>query len=137
MTRQEAVTALRAATLYFMVVFAVAFVLGTIRVLIIAPRVGDLVAVALETPILLCLSWIVARRVIAGMAVPHALAVRAMMGAFAFYLLIAAETALGLIAFGRSPADMLASYATLPGALGLAAQLGFAAIPAIQERLGS
>lgn len=56
------------------------------------------------------------------------------MGAVALFLLLAAELALGRFGFGRRMADLLEAYATWPGLLGLAGQIGFAAIPAIRCR---
>ena len=44
------------ALVYVAAVFAAAFVLGTLRVLLVAPRLGELAAVALELPVVLCLS---------------------------------------------------------------------------------
>ena len=48
------------ALLYVATVFAAAFILGTLRVLVLAPRLGELAAVTLEVPVVLGLSWIVA-----------------------------------------------------------------------------
>lgn len=44
---------LAAAVLYFAIVFGTGFLLGPIRVLIVAPQVGERVAVLLETPLML------------------------------------------------------------------------------------
>ena len=44
---------LAAAVLYFALVFGTGFLLGPIRVLIVAPQVGERVAVLLETPLML------------------------------------------------------------------------------------
>jgi hypothetical protein len=43
------------------VVFFVGFILGTVRVLLIAPRLGETAAVLLETPVMLVASWFVCR----------------------------------------------------------------------------
>ena len=55
------------------------------------------------------------------------------MGACAFLLLQAAELGLG-VALGRTPAEHFASFATSAGAIGLAAQMGFGAMPLIVGR---
>ena len=52
----------KAAFAYVTPVFAVAFVLGALRVTLVAPVAGPLLAVALEVPVVLALSWIVAGR---------------------------------------------------------------------------
>jgi hypothetical protein len=61
---------------------------------------------------------------------------RLAMGALAFGLLMAAELALAVLAFGIAATDYAASMVTPAGAVGLAAQLGFAAIPYLRRRRG-
>jgi hypothetical protein len=46
-----------AGAVYFLVVFLLGFGLGTIRVLFVAPRLGQTTAVLLETPLMLAASW--------------------------------------------------------------------------------
>ena len=98
---------IRAAAVYFGVVFAAAFALGMLRMLVLAPALGPLLAVALELPAVLALSWLVAGRVLRHW--PMALRGRTAMGALAFALLMAAEAGLGL-----------------------AGQIGFAILPALR-----
>ena len=50
----------RAATIYFGAVFAVAFAVAMVRVPLVVPLVGALAAVALEVPLILGVSWVVA-----------------------------------------------------------------------------
>jgi hypothetical protein len=119
-------TALALGLRYFAGVFAIAFALGTIRTLWLAPAVGDLAAVGIEVPIILAVSWWWGRRLLARQ--PLGPAGRAVMGGTAFGWLMLAEFGLAL-AFGREPGDWLASFFTPAGLLGLAGQLGFAAIP--------
>jgi hypothetical protein len=122
---------LKAALSYFAVVFAAAFGLGVLRVTVIVPRVGELAAVTSELPIVLCLSWIVAGRVLARW--PQALPGRIAMGTLAFAVLMTAEYALAVLVFGQSPAAYLAALAEPSGLLGLAGQIGFAIIPALRS----
>jgi hypothetical protein len=119
----------RAALAYFLPVFAVAFVLGVLRLYVVIPVTGPLIAVALEVPVILGLSWLVAGRVL--QRSPMARTRRGLMGAFAFGLLMLAELALAT-AFGETPRQFLAAMATPHGALGLLGQLGFALIPALR-----
>ncbi len=124
--------ALKAGCVYFLSVFAVGFGLGTIRTLMIEPRLGALGAVLLETPFILGASWFLCRYWIARFDVPAGLPSRLAMGAVAFALLIAAEILLGLYGFGRSLSDQIAAWGTPPGALGLAGQMLFGLFPLIQ-----
>ncbi len=120
---------------YFIIVFAAGFAFGTLRTLVMTPRLGETAAVALELPLLLLFSWVAARRLIGACRVEGSLAARLVMGAVAFALLMLAELALGLFAFGRALPEQAASWMTLPGALGLAGQAAFAIIPVVQLRL--
>lgn len=119
------------ALVYVSTVFAAAFVLGALRVLVVAPRLGELAAVALEVPVVLGLSWLVAGRVLRRWPLPLP-GQRLAMGGLAFALLMLAETILGITLFGRTPAGILAAMATLPGLIGLAGQIGFALVPALR-----
>ena len=53
--------ATKAGALYAIVVFSIGFILGTIRVLLVAPRQGETTAVIIEAPIMLAASWFVCR----------------------------------------------------------------------------
>lgn len=123
----------RAAGVYFGVVFAAAFALGVLRVGVMAPALGQLAAVAVEVPVVLALSWIVAGRVLRRW--PLDLPGRLAMGALAFALLMAAEASLAL-ALGQALAGFVAAMAAPAGALGLAGQIGFAILPAIRAQPG-
>lgn len=118
---------------YFLIVFAFAFILGVARVLVVSPWIGEFGAVALELPLVLGASWltsgIILRRARLG-ARAQALA----MGLFAFALLMIAEAALSVLAFGRPLSGWLASLLTPAGALGLAGQIAFGLIPAARWR---
>ena len=118
---------------YFAVVFLFAFVLGVVRTLLVAPRLGELTAVLLETPLVLAVSWLVCRRVVRWVSVAPRIPDRALMGAVAFALLMSVEFALSVLVFRRQPATWAASLLTAPGAIGLAAQAGFALVPIAQR----
>jgi hypothetical protein len=121
---------------YVAAVFAAGFVLGTVRTLWIAPALGPTAAVALEAPAMLAVSWLAWRWVRRADPAPQTLADRVAVGALAFAVLMLAETVLAVTLFHRTLAEHLASFATLAGAIGLAAQLGFAAIPAVADGAG-
>jgi len=123
-----------AATLYVLAVFAVAFLLGAVRVMWIVPRVGPFWAVAVEVPLVIAVSWVTCKWVLARIAlagtVPHLA-----MGVLAFGILMVLEAGLAVLVFGQTLTPYLASMATPSGALGLAGQFIFAFVPAIQHRV--
>ena len=127
---------LRAASLYFLAVFAAGFLLGTPRVLFIVPALGELPAVLLELPLMLVISWFVCRAVTARVPVGDDVGARLAMGVMAFALLMAAEILLGRYGFGRSLAEIVAAYGTAAGFIGLFGQVGFALIPLLQHPRG-
>ena len=124
--------AIKAGLVYFALGFGVGFVLGTLRVLVMIPRVGELTAVLLELPLILTATWIICRQLTRRFEVPPVLAPRLVMGATAFALLGAAEFTLSVTVFGRAAEDYLMGFLTLPGSLGLAGQALFGFFPAIQ-----
>jgi hypothetical protein len=126
---------LRAGVAYFGLVFAIGFVLGTIRVLVVIPRFGDTNAVLIELPIMLALSWMACAWAVRRFAVPPRTVERLVMGAAAFALLMLGEVAVSVFGFGRTVAEHLATYQTPGAQLGLAAQLAFALFPWVQRLL--
>jgi hypothetical protein len=126
----RALMVLKPALAYFAVVFAAAFAFGALRVTLIAPHMGPLAAVAVEVPLVLGLSWLVAGRVLRRWPLTTTGALT--MGALAFALLMLAEFALAYALSGQPPAAYAATFLTAPGALGLAGQIGFALIPALR-----
>ena len=121
--------ALAAGSLYFLLIFLAGMVFGTVRVLVVEPRLGAVGSVLLELPVMLTVSWLVCGWLIRYLAVPAAVASRLLMGATAFLLLMASELGLDLLAMGGTVTDHFASYrggAPLIGPLG---QIAFAAFP--------
>ena len=115
---------------YFTAIFAFGFGFGTLRVLLIAPAIGQVPAIAIELPLILGLSWVVAGRLpryyqtafVSG-------GNRLRIGALALALLMLAEIALAALVFGQPLTAYLSNLATSAGLLGLAGQIGFALIP--------
>lgn len=118
----------QAALAYWALIFALGFVLGTVRVLWGAAALGETNFLLLEVPAMLLASWLVARQLVARFAVARTGPALA-MGALALALLLAAELALGVIGFGQSPREWLADLLRAPGIYGLISQLGFALMP--------
>jgi hypothetical protein len=126
--------AVKAAVAYFVIVFAIGFVLGTVRVLLVIPRVGPSAAVLIEAPILLSASWLVCGWLLHSLRVPPAWSARSAMGGTAFALLMAAELSLSVFVFGKSAAEHVQAYLAPHQLIGLAAQLAFAAFPLFRRR---
>lgn len=125
----------RTAAIYWAVVFAAGFVLGTVRVLWGAAALGEGLFQAIEIALLLSLGWIVARRLVQrGWIAGEGAALR--VGALAFALLLAAEAALGLTLFGETLPHWLANLTQPPRLWGLISQLLFALTPWAVVRMG-
>lgn len=127
MNRAQTIWAM--AGLYATLTFAGAFVLGVVRVVLIAPLAGQVAAVMLELPVTLALSWIVCGWVMDRPWANRALLDRAAMGAAAFALVMALEMGMALLLFGQTPAGALQGLAAPAGLLGLAGQAAFALLP--------
>jgi hypothetical protein len=119
---------LRAGLAYWAVVFALGFVLGTVRVLWLAPLVGLMPATLLELPVMLGASWWASGRLMRRFAIAQTGAALA-MGGLAFALLMAAECALAVVLTGQTPAQWLTDLRQPHAAVGLAGQVVFALMP--------
>lgn len=129
--------ALRAGVVYFGIVFAVGFLFGVIRVTTLLPYLNEALAVIIELPFMLAISWGVCRWSISKLQVGRAWMPRIAMGSVAFGLLMVAESTLAVVGFGRTMMEHLQTYWTLPGMLGLGGQILFALFPVIQLRLST
>jgi hypothetical protein len=134
-TRGRMATLLASAVIYFAIVFACGFALGAVRVVAIAPRLGATIAVLIELPLMLLISWYACRWVIARFAVPAVAGQRLAMGAAAFAIVMVAESGVSVLGFGRTALEHLASFREAPALLGLVAQLGFASFPLVQLKV--
>lgn len=123
-----------AGIVYALSVFALGFVLGAVRVLLVAPRLGETAAVLAAAPIILAFSWLVSRWCCRRMEIRADMRERALMGAVAFAVLMLAELGVSIWVFHRPLADQLAQYRSTPGITGLVAQVIFATFPYLQTR---
>ncbi len=114
---------------YFSLVFAVGFVLGTLRVLIAVPAVGERAAELLETPLMILASFFAARWVVRRFRVPPGARSRLPVGLVALALLLIAEVLVVLLVQGLSLHEYAASRDPVAGAVYLAALAIFALIP--------
>ena len=120
--------ALIAGGLYFAAVFALGFLLGTLRILVAAPRLGETGAVLLELPVMLAASWLACGALMARFDV-GARGTRAAMSVVALILLLIAEPLGALLLFGRTPGELLESYRSGVAILGLVSQIAFVLFP--------
>ena len=121
-------TILRAAAAYWAVVFALGFVLGTVRVLWLAPLAGLVPATLIELPVMLGASWLASGWLVRRFAITDSGAALA-TGGLAFALLMAAECALAVAMMGQTPAQWLVDLRQPHALIGLAGQVVFAAMP--------
>ena len=84
--------AIKAGALYAIVVFSIGFMLGTIRVLLLAPRLGETTAVIIEAPMMLAASWFVCRWCVDRLDGRRTVPVRSLMGLVAFLVLMTQRT---------------------------------------------
>ncbi|MFN3937371.1 MAG: hypothetical protein ACK4KW_07305 [Gemmobacter sp.] len=124
-------TVLRLGALYFAGVLAVGVVLGTLRTLVLVPRLGEFGAVAAELPVILLAAWAICGRLVRGRGLSQGQALG--MGAVAFALLMLAEAALSAVLAGRTLTGHLALYHEAPHLLGLAGQIAFAVFPLLRR----
>ena len=120
-------------TVYFAIVFASGFVLGTVRVLLIAPRLGQTAAVLLEAPFILTVSWAVCRRCIDRFGVKDEFSSKMAMGCVAFALLQCADLGVSVFLFNETPGAFFQAFSSTPGAIGLLAQVAFGLFPSLQR----
>jgi hypothetical protein len=86
-------TIIKAGASYFLATFAAGFVLGTIRVLWLAPRVGPRTAELIEMPVMLGVMIAAAAWVVRRQAVPRRAKSRLAMGGIALVLFLVTEFA--------------------------------------------
>jgi hypothetical protein len=130
-------TTLRAGALYFCLVFAVGWVLGPIREVLVVPRIGRTAGVLLEAPLMLAAVIIAARWTTRRLAAAPTLGARITMGLVALGLLLAAEVAGARWLRGQPIRDYLADFVSISGGTALVLFLVFAAMPAIVMRCGA
>ena len=109
-------------------VFALGFVLGALRVLWLAPYIGETAAVLAEQPVMLTVSWLAARWLVRRQHIARPRA-RLVMGATAFAMLMMAELMLAVLLFGQAPRQWFDGVMTMPGPIGLTGQMVFDLMP--------
>lgn len=125
---------IQAGLVYFIGVFALGFALGAIRLMLLVPTLGELLAVIVETPVILAACWLLCRRAIVRLQVPGSASARLLMGITAFALLMIAEFGLATLMFAETPAEYLAGFSSAAGLLGLLGQIVYGLFPLLQLR---
>ena len=128
---------LKAAAIYFLLVFAVGWVLGPIRELWAVPHFGRMAAMLSEAFIILVAMIVAARWVIQRFHVSRTLPATISMGIVAIGLLLPAEIVGVHWVRGLSVQDYLTGFLTAPGVVSLLMFLLFAAMPTLVTRAGS
>lgn len=121
-----------AGALYFAAVFALGFLLGTLRTLLLEPWLGAPGAVLVEAVPMVAAMWLAAPWAARLFDLPPRAALRLGMGAVALGLLLAAETVLDQMFRGRVLWGE--RLRTAEGLIGYALQLVFALMPLLRRR---
>ncbi len=120
---------LKAGVLYFVLVFAAGFVLGTIRTLWVVPRLGVRTAELLEAPIMFGVSILAARWVVRHVGIPPVWSRRLVMGCIALGLMLLVEFTVVLWIRGLTIRGYLESRDPVSGTVYFLTLGAFAAIP--------
>lgn len=124
----------KAGAAYFALVFGAGFLLGTVRVLWLVPRVGERAAELVEEPVMLAVIYVAARFLVRRLGVPARAGPRLGMGLAGLALLLAAEFGLVLQLRGLSFADYLAQRDPVAAAVYYAMLAVFALMPLVIAR---
>lgn len=127
-------SALYAGTAYFLVLFALGFALGTVRILIVAPAIGEFAAILAEVPIMISAAYFLCRWILRRWHIPNDRAIRAAMTGWFLILLASFETLFGALLFGRTVADQWSALGAPAGMLGLTAQIFAALLPMFKSQ---
>ncbi len=120
---------LKAGALYFALVFAAGFVLGTIRTVWIVPRLGVTPAELIEAPIMIGISILAARWVVRHFSIPSPWPRRLAVGCVALGLMLLAEFGFMLWVRGLTIRGYFEARDPVSGAVYFAAIGAFAVIP--------
>lgn len=114
---------------YFGLVFGTGFVLGSIRVPFLVPRLGVRWAELLEAPFMAAATYIAADFVVRRFQVPHSATHRVAVGLLALSVLVCAELLLAALLQRFTPAEYIASRDPVSGPVYFALLGLFAAMP--------
>ena len=119
---------------YFSIVFTIAFALGAMRITLLVPQVGELVAVLMELPIILVVSWKTTKIIVQRRHLSNGVETRAIMGLVAFELLMVAELALSVMVFGKTAHEFATELVSSPPQIiGFCGQIVFGFFPMMEN----
>lgn len=122
---------------YFALVFGAGFVLGSIRVPFLVPRLGERAAELIEMPFMFVVVWVSARFIIKRFGLPANVLPRLGAGLLALGLLVTAEVLLAVTLQDRTLGEYVASRDPVSGIVYLAMLALFAVMPLILARVSS
>lgn len=123
-----------AALIYFAAVFVAAFAFGTVRTLLLEPRIGETLAVACEAPFLVLVIYLAARHVVPRANPPRTAIALVVVGLVGLLFQQIAEFALVLFA-GETVASHIAYLGTPAGMIYLTILAVFVAMPFLLLRV--
>jgi hypothetical protein len=125
---------LKAAILYFALVFGAGFVLGIFRTSFVVPKIGGRRAELLEAPVMLIVTIISARRAVLRLPTPLVVFARIETGCIALALMLIAELALVRLVRGISIREYLATRDRVAGTVYYVMLAIFAVMPLLVSR---
>lgn len=126
---------IQAGLAYFTLVMGAGFILGTIRVPFLVPRLGERYAELIEMPVMLVVIVMAARFIVRKFALPATTSVRLSVGLLALGLSLAAEVMLAAVLQDRSLSEYITSRDPVSGGVYLAVLGLFAVMPLVLGRL--
>ncbi len=131
MNEFTATQTIKAGAAYFALVFGACSVLGSLRVPLLEPGLGDTLAELIEAPYLFVVMVLAAQLCAQHFALPPLVPLRLRVGLLAFGFLLVGEAVLALALRYRTLGDCIASRDRMSGAMLVAMLLLYATMPAI------
>ena len=128
---------LEAGALYFSLVFAAGFVLGAIRTLWVAPRIGTRISELAEIPLMLVVIFLASRWTVELVKVPYTPPFRLGMGCVALILMLIAEFGFVLWIRGLTVSDYIATRDPVSGTVYYLTLVVFAIVPFLDSTLNA
>ena len=119
----------KAGAVYFLLLYVIGFLLGATRELLLAPRLGVVMASAIEALPMFAAIFHFAPLIARRFGIPPKSGGRLLMGFLGLVLLIGAEIAMTRAMRGLSPEEWLAHFASIEGVIYAALLACFAAMP--------
>ncbi len=120
---------LKAASLYFSIVFGAGFVLGTLRVLLLVPHVGERTAELIEMPLMLIVIVLAARWIVRHRLHDARPSLTILVGLLAMGLVLLADLGVGMILRDMAVAEVFLQRDPVSGTVYYLSLLVFAILP--------